>query len=190
MTESWTTPNSNANAAEAENTAIATRPASSGSGRRRRQSGNWRAVVTAASCGNGSYGTDRGLEATMRRVSKKRAKRNADVQACRLALKFRVDRCECCGYVPWLHHNSRRLDVHEIARGPNRDKALDQPYACLCVCSVCHDGPIASRAQWPEARQLAALKRSRPADYDLAAYNALVGRGPQRVTEEDVAKWL
>jgi hypothetical protein len=36
--------------------------------------------------------------------------------------------------------------------------------------------------------QLAVLKKRRPADYDLAAYNRLIGLGPNRITEEDVSR--
>lgn len=127
----------------------------------------------------------------MRSVSKKRRRRNDEVREWRRALVRRVGRCEICGYYPtYLQRTPRRMDVHEICRGPNREKALDQACAVLCVCSACHDGPLASRAEWPEARQLAALKRSRPEDYSLAQYNALVARGPNRITDEDVARWM
>ena len=78
------------------------------------------------------------------------------------------------------------LCVHEIARGPLRQKALDKEYATLVVCGFCHE-LVGDKSQWPEARQLAVLKRSRPDDFDLAAYNALVNpRAPNRIAIEEV----
>lgn len=128
----------------------------------------------------------------MRAVSKKRAKRNAECREFRNELKRRVGRCEICGYVPCrIPSLSRTLDVHEICRGTaNRVKALDRPEACLVVCRQCHEGPLASRAQWPEERQLAALLASRPSDFNLESYNRLVNeRSQNRVTQEDVYYW-
>jgi len=82
------------------------------------------------------------------------------------------------------------LSVHEIARGTHRSKALDKRYAVLVVCWHCHENRIDNgKEQWPEARQLAVLKRSRPADFNLAAYNQLVGYGPDRISEEDVERY-
>jgi hypothetical protein len=130
----------------------------------------------------------------MRRVSKKRATRNAEAQPFRRALLQRVGHCEICGHDPKRVRSgviAWALHVHEICRGSaNRHKAMDKPFATLVVCFLCHDGTIASKAEWPEARQLAALKRSRPADYDLGSYNALVGAGPKWVSMDEVAKWM
>ena len=99
-----------------------------------------------------------------------------------------------CGHSP--EHPSRvrprecsQLCCHEIANGPFRQKALDQHYAILVLCSWCNGYEVEDMARWPEARQLALLRRMSPEDYDLAAYNALIGRGPNRITEEDVDKW-
>jgi len=125
----------------------------------------------------------------MRPISPKTAARLADCRDWRKALVREVGRCELCGHDPrrvrpggiaWALH------VHEIARGRNRQKALDKRYAVLVVCWRCHEERLSSRAAWPEARQLAALKRSRPFDYDLEAYNRLVSRGPERITEAEV----
>jgi hypothetical protein len=81
------------------------------------------------------------------------------------------------------------LCVHEIARGPNRQEALDKPYAVLVLCPVCHDTiHFGKGVHWPATRQLALLKASRPGDYDMEAYNELVGP-PRLVTEEEVEQW-
>ena len=127
----------------------------------------------------------------MRRVSKKRAARNAEAKPILDALIARVGRCEVCprdhrqvrsGWIRW------RLDVHHIARGSHREKALDKPFAVLVVCWVCHER-IHFGTGWPQARQLAILKRKRPKDYDLDAFNRLIGSGPNRITQEEVDQW-
>jgi len=129
----------------------------------------------------------------MRRESKKTAARRRACKPFRETLKHEVGRCEICGHDPnrvrpgWV---SWVLHVHEIARGSHRQKALDKPFAVLVVCYRCHSERLDSRAEWPEARQLAALKVSRPQDYDLPAFNTLVGYGPRRVTQADVDAWL
>ena len=117
----------------------------------------------------------------MRPYSKKRS-RNRQVAQFRRALIVEVGRCELC-------RQRFGLEVHEICRGPHREQALDQRCALLVVCRRCHSERLSSRAEWPESRQLAALKRSRRADYSLAEFNALVGLGPERVTEADVDQW-
>lgn len=116
----------------------------------------------------------------MRPYTKKRAARNRQAKPFRDAMLIEVPLCEVC-------NRNATSEVHEIARGTaNRQKAQDKPYAVLVVCWTCHMGPLSSRAEWPEARQLAALRRSRRADFDLEAYNLLVGRNPERITIEDV----
>lgn len=129
----------------------------------------------------------------MRHYTQKRRNRNDAVRETRRNLVREVGRCEICGHDParvkpgnvaWALH------VHEIARGPNREKALDQRYAVLVLCWRCHVERVHGDEDWPEARQLAVLKRRRPEDYDLAAYNTLIGRGPYRITEEGVAQWI
>ncbi len=128
----------------------------------------------------------------LRRQSKKHAARAAECRDMRKALVAEVGHCELCG------HDPRRvrpgaiawaLDAHEISRGPNRLKALDQRYCLLVVCRLCHMERLSSAAEWPEARQLSALKRSRPEDYNLAGYNGIVGRGLNRITQEEVDAW-
>lgn len=122
----------------------------------------------------------------LRPRSRKFTKRARECQAGRAALVAEVGRCEIC-HVPL---RLAVLNVHEIANGPNRQKALDKRYATLVTCWVCNSDKLTDKSEWPESRQLAALKRSRPRDYDLAAYNALVGKGPERITEDDVTQWL
>lgn len=128
----------------------------------------------------------------MKRMSKKTASRASDVRDFRLDLIREIGVCEICGHDPARAKAgflAWRLDLHEIARGVNRQAALDKRYALLCLCYKCHLERIHGELNWPESRQLAALKRSRPQDYNLVAYNLLIGRGPKRITEKDIAAW-
>ena len=119
----------------------------------------------------------------MRPYTPKRAARNRKAAPFRRAMLDEVLLCEVC-------NRSTTTEVHEIARGnANRMKAQDKRYAILVVCWACHRNRLSSRAEWPEARQLAALRRSRPGDYDIRAFNTLVGCGSERVTEDDVDQW-
>ncbi len=128
----------------------------------------------------------------MRRISKNKARRDAECRPFREQLKREVGHCEICGHDPtrvkW-GDIAWRLGVHEIARGPFRDRAQDKPYAVLVVCYRCHTERLSSAAEWPKARQLAALRRSRPEHHDLKAFNSLIDWGPDRISEEDVTAW-
>lgn len=124
----------------------------------------------------------------MRYQSKKTAARERECHEFRWLFTQEVCRCEACGHDPTNVKPGQirwRLETHEIARGSLRQKALDKRYAILRVCLPCHD-EMGNRREWPDARQLAALRKSRPDDYDLVAFNKLVGRGPNRITQEDV----
>lgn len=121
----------------------------------------------------------------MRFRSKKTAARERECVEFRRALVARVGRCECCGFDPQrVRPGMIRWEIrcHEIARGVHRQKALDKRYAILVVCPPCHDDVDG----WSEARQLAVLRRSRPQDFDLDAYNALIGWGKYRIALRDV----
>lgn len=117
----------------------------------------------------------------LRRISAKRLAREEAARPVRDALLAEIRRCEVCGKPTTL--------VHEIARGAHRQAALDKRFAVLVLCQPCHDR-IHNELGWPVARQLAILAQRRARDYDLAAFNALVGPGPKRTTEEAVTRWL
>lgn len=122
----------------------------------------------------------------MRRVSKKRARQDRVTEPLVRALKEEVGRCEICEPVRWRTYVDD-LEVHEIARGTaNRQKARGKRFASLVVCYWCHRRELSSAAKWPMARQLAVLKRSRPQDYDLAAFNRLRCRAAGAITEDEV----
>ena len=118
----------------------------------------------------------------MRSMSAKTRKRIDECREFRLNIREEVGRCEMCRAYP----RGLGLSVHEICRGAHRLKALDKRYAILVLCIACHRQIHNGREPWPEARQLALLKRSRPDDLDLPAYNKLVGYGPNRLTALDV----
>lgn len=121
----------------------------------------------------------------MRHRSKKTARRVRACQEFRKQLVKEVGYCEVCA-PKWT---SWPLCCHEIARGTSRLLALDKRFAILVVCKHCHDVRIHGNEDWPEARQLAALKRSRLNDFDLKKYNRLKGRGENRITIEDVKEY-
>ncbi len=101
-----------------------------------------------------------------------------------------------CGHSPlrlWLDKpvECSYLCCHEIARGANRQKALNKPYALLVLCGWCNEYVVTDKRKWPEARQLAVLKSRSPEDYSLEAYNLLVNaRAPNRITSEEVDFYL
>ena len=103
--------------------------------------------------------------------------------------------CMICGASPWNPRLDKprelsELCVHEIAGGPLRGRALDCRFACLVLCAFCNQHEVTDLGKWPVSRQLAVLKRWRPEDYDLVAFNELVNpNAPLAVTEEEVNEW-
>lgn len=132
----------------------------------------------------------------MKRISDKRRKRQAEAKPIRDALIKKVGECEICGASPkkprrGLPWQVSQLCCHEIANGPNRQKALDKPFAILVLCWNCNGQKVTNKKDWPEARQLAVLAESRPEDFDLAAFNHLMNpNAPNRVTREEVYEYM
>jgi hypothetical protein len=119
----------------------------------------------------------------MRRISKKRQALKDQHDEAREAY-CRLHDCKClwCGATP--------VSVHEIARGQARARAYAEPSTWMPLCWPCNSGPFNDKGKWPEAAQLA-LKYLRDAQhYDLVRYNAVVGYGPERITQEDVDQWI
>lgn len=131
----------------------------------------------------------------MKYVSDRRRRLVDAARPIREGLLARNDRCWICGHGPrnpWRRkpRECSELSVHEIARGPHRERALGRPEALLVTCWWCNSQKLTDRRKWPEARQLAALKRHSPKAYDLEAYNRLVRpRAPNRITEEEVDRY-
>ena len=123
----------------------------------------------------------------MRPVSTRTAARKRKQKALKAALIEEVEHCENCrcdlSRVP-----IRFIELHHIIRQlrPNERCAV------LLLCWKCHMLKIHSNDKdehWPEARQLVLLLRSRPKDFNLREFNRLKGRGPDRLTIEDMEKW-
>jgi len=109
-----------------------------------------------------------------------------------MSLIDEIKHCELClhgrakpGQVQWALHE------HQIIRGPLRKKSTGKRFATIVLCYWCHMERIHGNEDWPEARQLACLMKSRPRDYDLVAYNLLkVPNAPKRITQDEVDAWL
>ena len=80
-------------------------------------------------------------------VSDKRRKLMAKVKPFRDRYLAAHLQCEVC-------LRRKPVEVHEICRGPHREKSLDKDYAVLAVCRTCHDA-LGSHREWPVSRQLA-----------------------------------
>lgn len=120
----------------------------------------------------------------MRNLSEKRRKRNLEAKPVRDTLR-EIGKCEICG------KTTGKLDVHEICRGVHREAALDKPFALLLVCRRCHEDKLGSASEWPEARQLAALAKSRPSQFNLQAYLELTSpRAMRRIEINEVLEWM
>ena len=118
----------------------------------------------------------------MRPVSRKRAALMRRVSKIRQQIvEERGPHCQLCGRI-------RRLACHEIARGPDRSKALGARFAILVVCSECNTGPLDDNTLWPRERQLALLRLQCPQDYSLDLFNALTA--PRRYYQDDVDSFL
>lgn len=127
----------------------------------------------------------------IRRQSSKARKRAAEAKPVRTYLIAESKACMICGASERnLKHHPRetnQLCCHEIANGPYRQKALDQPYAILVLCWHCNQHEVEDKAKWPEARQLALLRDRMSANYDLTAYNHLINpNAPRRIEPHEV----
>jgi len=126
----------------------------------------------------------------LRYESKKTTDRKAECQDFRAALVAEVGHCEMCGHDPRKTRPGMiawELCCHEIANGANRQKCLDKRFGLLVLCWPCNSEEATNKAIWPEARQLALLKRSRPKDYNLPMYmREFHPRAPFAITEEEV----
>lgn len=101
--------------------------------------------------------------------------------------------CGHCLERPWRDkpRECSQTCCHEISCGPLRDKSLDKPFAILVLCWHCNGSVVTNKKEWPEARQLAVLKRESPEDYDLQAYLELTNpRAMQRITEDEIDSFI
>lgn len=132
----------------------------------------------------------------MRRVSAKRQRRMREAKPIRDELIEKVGECEICGTSLSQPRRGMPMELsqlccHEIANGPLREKALDQPYALLVLCWYCNGHEVVNKGEWPESRQLAVLAGSRPEDFDLEAFCYLMNpNAPNRVTLAEVLEHM
>lgn len=121
----------------------------------------------------------------MRPVSKTRQALMRNVKPIRDSLRAEVGCCEICG------KTNGTLDIHEIGRGCSRALCLGERCALLLVCRKCHEEKLSHASEYPEARQLAVLAKSRPNEFSLSDYLTITSpRAPKRIEMHDVLEWL
>lgn len=121
----------------------------------------------------------------MRQISNKRRALIKQVKPIRDGLRDEVGRCEICGISRGI------VDIHEIGRGVYREACLGERCALLVVCRTCHDEKLAFASEWPETRQLAALARSRPSDFNLTRFLEITSpRAMKRIEIHEILQWM
>ena len=121
----------------------------------------------------------------MRQVSKKRRELIKQVKPIRDGLRDEVGHCEICGIARGI------LDVHEIGRGVYREACLGERCALLVVCRTCHDEKLSYASEWPEARQLSVLARSRASDFNLTRFLEITTpKAPKRIEIHEILAWM
>lgn len=121
----------------------------------------------------------------MRQISNKRRALIKHVKPIRDGLRDEVGRCEICGISRGI------VDIHEIGRGVYREACLGERCALLVVCRTCHDEKLSYASEWPETRQLAALARSRPSDFNLTRFLEITTpKAMKRIEIEEVLAWM
>ena len=112
-------------------------------------------------------------------MSPKRRKLAGTYTAWRKEFLLEVGHCEICGALPH--------EIHHIARGIYREKAMCEPCAVLALCHHCHHEVV---DDWPVQRQLAALACSRPMDLNLTQFNILRDKDAFTITFLDLLPFL
>lgn len=114
----------------------------------------------------------------MKPVSNKRQRRNRETKPARDAYRAENPWCQwCC--------NADATELHEIARGPSRDKSLSERAAWLHLCRQCHQ----VIALIPVDGQLAIKRISDPDGYDRVTVNRLRGREDEAINDDEVSTW-
>ena len=112
-------------------------------------------------------------------MTPKRRKLNEIYTTWRVEFIQSVGHCEICGALPH--------EVHHIARGIYREKAMCERCAVLALCHHCHTEVV---DDWPLPRQLAALACSRPMDLNIPQFNMLRDRELDAITFLDLLPFL
>jgi len=92
------------------------------------------------------------------------------------------DRCMLCGATA-RESFPPKLDIHHIARGVHRAKALNERCALLMVCPLCHEKRLDGMSV---VTQLAIKKICDPDGYDRVQVNRLRSRADEAITESEV----
>ena len=114
--------------------------------------------------------------------SKKRQTLERETAAPRHGYKAEFHMCQCCS-------KALATDLHEIARGADREESLKHAATWLALCGTCHEA-MDDYAQWPITRQLALKLVSDPGRFDLPLINRIRGRALDAITLSDVVKHL
>lgn len=118
----------------------------------------------------------------MRRVSKKRARLMREVAAKRRAFREEFPECVVCG--------SPTTEVHEMACGSHREKALAERCTWLPTCTYCNQHKLDGYQEFPIVRQLALKWVLDRESFDLLLFNEIRGRAPTAITMADVIPWI
>lgn len=116
----------------------------------------------------------------MRHTSTKTAKLNRTVNPIRAAYVAEKFTCECCC-------KRQAVDLHEIVRGANRQKAIQYRACWLALCRACHE-LLGDYSIWPPARQVALKLLRDPEHFDIEKIKEC--RGDNRVNWEAVSLFL
>jgi hypothetical protein len=101
-----------------------------------------------------------------------------DIEKVRFEFRIAFPYCWVCGCMA--------TDIHEMACGPARKKAYQEPASWLRLCRKCH---VPWVQHWPIAKQLAYKAWFDPANYDRVLVNKLRGRDGDAVDPKEVAYW-
>lgn len=128
-------------------------------------------------------------KAPLRRVSAKRQKLMRVVGPKRKAYIQEIGYCEVCWTMDRLFTNEN-LVVHEIVKGPGREKALEHRAAQLVACNGCNTGRLEDYSVCPIEKQLAIKLLSDPEHFDLELVNQLRMRARTAIELRDVLHYL
>jgi hypothetical protein len=118
----------------------------------------------------------------MRRLSTKRAAELRQVKKARDAFLAEFRSCMMCQRKP-------PTDVHEIARGASRGRAVLLRVTWLALCRDCHE-EAGDYSKWPITKQLALKLLRDPEHYDRVAVNRIRRRADDAITEEEVRQHI
>ena len=118
----------------------------------------------------------------MRRLCKKREAELRHVKKARVAFLAEFPRCMMC-------QTKQSTDVHEIARGASRSRAVLLRETWLALCRECHE-EAGDYHKWPIVRQLALKLLRDPKFYDRVLVNRIRGRAEDAITGEEVRQYI